>query len=209
MSRKILTGILAGAIYLGTALSASAQVKTAVADTSGQAPSAAEASAQAAASQAPAESTATGDSRTPTQALTPNKRRENIHRYLYAIYTKQENLDSQEQELKELISLVPENNIFHYEYGLLMMKQGKYNDAIQHFDDSEKVDPNYGSAYAKEGECYSKMKKYKQAIEQYTIAQQHAKSGQSFKSQIDVNQQLLERYEQEQKYLQQINKRGK
>jgi tetratricopeptide (TPR) repeat protein len=209
MSRKILTGILAGAIYLGAALSAGAQVKTAVADTSGQAPPAADTSAQAPASQAPAQATATSESQTPTQVLTPNKRRENIHRYLYAIYTKQENLDSQEQELKELISLVPEDHIFHYMYGLLMMKQNKYNEAIQHFDDAEKVDPNYGSAYAMEGECYSKMKKYKQAIEQFTIAQQHAKSGQSFKSQIDVNQQLLDRYEQEQKYLQQINKKGK
>jgi tetratricopeptide (TPR) repeat protein len=207
MSRKILTVVVSGAIYLGAAISASAQVQTAVAEPSGQALSTAQAPSEEQA-KVPQATTAQ-DSQTPTQSLTPNQRREKIHRFLYAIYAKADNFDSEQQELRELISLVPEDPIFHYSLGLLMMKQGKYNDAIQNFDDAEKVDPNYGSAYAMEGECYAKMKKYKQAIEQYTIAQQHAKTGQSFKSQIDVNQQLLERYEQEQKYLQLINKKSK
>lgn len=190
MSRKIFTVLISSAFGVGVMLAADAQVQTASADPAAQAPAA----------QEPA------DNRTPTQSMTPVKKREQIHRFLYGIYVKQENREAQEQEVKELISLVPEDPVFHYALGRLLLKEGKYLDALIPFDDAIKVDRNYADAYASKGDCYSKMKKYKEAIDWFTQAQQHAKTGQNFKTQIDVNQQMMEKAEAEQRYLDQINK---
>ncbi len=202
MSRKVLIAIISSSMCLSVGPPAHSQVQTAAV-----APG-----AQSAVAQAPTSGASVSDnsnSATPTQVLTPVQRREKIHRVLFAIAQKQKNVTQEEVELGELISVQPTNPDFHQEYGLLMMEETKYPEAIQHFDDAIKVDPDYANAYAMKGECYAKQKKYKEAIEEYTKAQQHAKAGHSFRSQIAVNEQLLERYEQEQKYLQQINKRTK
>lgn len=143
------------------------------------------------------------------QPATETERREMLHRYLYAIYDKQSNYDEALKELNELSKLKPNDGTFSVHAGLLLLKQKKYDEAMAKFDEAIKAEPNLAEGYAMKGQAYASQKKYKEAVEQYTLANQHLKAGQSFSAQISVNQQLLEKQNQEKAYLDAINGKGK
>jgi tetratricopeptide (TPR) repeat protein len=89
---------------------------------------------------------------------TPNlKRREKIHRYLYAIYTKQGNDTEQVNELNELIKLQPRNAHFQFLLGMAEIKQNNFREAIVHFDEAIKISRNFEIAYELEADCYSRL----------------------------------------------------
>ena len=99
---------------------------------------------------------------------TPNvRRRENIHRYLYAIYAKQGNYTEQVNQLNELIKLEPHNAEFHFRLGRAEYEQSHYRQAIAHLDDAIKIHPNFGAAYELEGACYRRLGEPAKASEAY------------------------------------------
>jgi tetratricopeptide (TPR) repeat protein len=99
---------------------------------------------------------------------TPNlKRREKIHRYLYAIYTKQGNDTEQVNQLNELIKLDPYNALFHYLLGSAEYKQSHFRQAIAHFDEAIKIHRNFADAYELEGACYARLGETAKATEAY------------------------------------------
>jgi predicted Zn-dependent protease len=143
------------------------------------------------------------------QPDTEPERREMLHRMLFAIYDKQNKYDEASTELSELSKLKPNDATFPVTAGMLLLKQKKYDEAMTKFDEAIKADPNLAEGYAMKGQAYSAQKKYKEAVAQYTIANTHLKTGQSFNAQISVNQQLLEKQIQDQQYLDAINGKGK
>jgi tetratricopeptide (TPR) repeat protein len=89
---------------------------------------------------------------------TPNlKRRENIHRYLYAIYTKQGNNEEQVNELNELIKLQPHSALFQFLLGMTEFKQTNFHQAIVHFDEALKIQRNFEMAWDLKAECYARL----------------------------------------------------
>ncbi len=147
-----------------------------------------------------------GTKATPEQAAA---RSEMIHRVLYAIYKRLQQHDDQVSELAALAILKPTDPTFPYLAGVVKTQQGKPEEALQSFEQAIKLNPEYADAYAMEGQAYAKMDKYQLAVDKYKLAQAHAKSGQDFNAMISVNQQLLERQQQEQAYLNALKKRGK
>jgi predicted Zn-dependent protease len=144
-----------------------------------------------------------------SQPETEPERREMLHRILFAIYDKQGHTDEADAELTALSALKPNDPSFALMSGALFLKQKKYDLAQAKFDEVIKTDPNLAEGYAMKGQTFAAQKKYKDAVEQYTKANQHVKAGQNFAAQISVNKQLLDKQTEEKAYLDAISGKGK
>jgi tetratricopeptide (TPR) repeat protein len=60
----------------------------------------------------------------------------------------------------------------HNQDGLALFAAGKYEEAVRHYNEAIKIDPNNVKGYNNRGVAYAKMGKYDQAISDYTKALQ-------------------------------------
>jgi tetratricopeptide (TPR) repeat protein len=58
----------------------------------------------------------------------------------------------------------------YYNRGLIYSKQGKYQRAIEDYDEAIRLDPKLGIAYFGRGNTYSKLHHYRQAIKDFSEA---------------------------------------
>ena len=135
-------------------------------------------------------------------------RSEMIHRALYAIYDKQDNHDLAAAELDELIRVKPNESVFPFAYGTLLMKDSKWTEAIARFQAALKIDPVFSNAYCGIGDCQMKLKEYTAAVESYSNAAKNAKAGQNFTAKVAIAKQWEERKKQEDDYNAALKKLG-
>ncbi|MGB1038858.1 MAG: tetratricopeptide repeat protein [Bacteroidia bacterium] len=58
-------------------------------------------------------------------------------------------------------------------YGNCLMKQLKYNDAVEKFSKAIQINTEYYKAYVNRGQCYLKMKDYESAIRDYNVSMKY------------------------------------
>jgi protein O-mannosyl-transferase len=86
-------------------------------------------------------------------------------------FYKQKEFDKAISELKQLIKLNPENSSGYYNnMGMCYLDQGKYNEAIESFNQSVKADPKFSTGYNNLGQCYEKMGDKQKAAEYFKKA---------------------------------------
>lgn len=52
-----------------------------------------------------------------------------------------------------------------YDKGIALFNQGKYQEAVPHFEKATRIDPDYYSAYLYLGRCYLNLKQYTNAVQ--------------------------------------------
>ena len=84
-------------------------------------------------------------------------RREAIHRLLFAIYNRQNNVQGQLEELRMLLQLNPSDATIHYALGCLLMRTGKITEALEEFNHVLEINPNFANAFEKKAACESML----------------------------------------------------
>ncbi|MGB8225248.1 MAG: tetratricopeptide repeat protein [Sedimentisphaerales bacterium] len=51
-----------------------------------------------------------------------------------------------EKEYEKILLIQPQNIIAHSDFGVVLFQQGKFDDAIAHFNEAIRIDPHYTAA---------------------------------------------------------------
>jgi predicted Zn-dependent protease len=95
-------------------------------------------------------------------------------RTLSASYVETGNLDIALNSFKELVDKEPDNKVYLYNYGVLLLGNDQYEKAVDEFDKALKIDPDYENAIYNLAVTYVKwgtqMNKESEASEEYSDA---------------------------------------
>ncbi len=73
---------------------------------------------------------------------------------LIDVYERTKNTDKAMALTHDAVAKEPNNKLFRYAYGVFLLKQDKYSEAIEQFQKAVQIDPNYGDAVYNLGVSY-------------------------------------------------------
>lgn len=68
------------------------------------------------------------------------------------------------------LHLTKDNQIAHYNLGMALSAEGKIDDAINHYSEAIRINPNYSEAFNNRGNAYVKLRQYQKAIDDFNKA---------------------------------------
>jgi tetratricopeptide (TPR) repeat protein len=93
------------------------------------------------------------------------------HANLISLYGRTGNLEKAEQHYKVIMALNPvQFPKAHYDYGLLLMAKGRYQEAEEAFRRAIKIDPSYAEAHNNLGYLLERQRKLPEAVAEYRQA---------------------------------------
>jgi tetratricopeptide (TPR) repeat protein len=143
----------------------------------------------------------------PQQSSGNVSRKEEIHQVLYRIYKQQRKLAEAEKEVAAISALNPNNAIIQQDFGRDLMQNGKYREAVPHWQKATKSDASNADYWACLGDCYMQLANYPAAGDAYGKAVRFQRAGGTdYRPRYQLYQQYMDNQRQQKEYKQQLQK---
>ncbi len=127
-------------------------------------------------------------------------RKEELHRYLYHIYSFQKRYPEAEKEVAAVAALAPHDAKIQGEFGRKLFDDKLFKEAYPHMIKATQLDQYTASYWANRGACEMQIAKYREAVDSFRKAVQFQRGQENYTSQLTVAQQYWQHQVDEANY---------